>query len=142
MQCSSSFESRPKFWRNKLCLPPAFTLVSCSAYSSTLKIEATSSSETSADFQRTTCRYIPEYRTVTLPIPTADQKLIITLNSSAWILVSQKEHGDPREAHAPSRYGHCKRQRSHRVRRSIPRMECHLVTWRAVRQQIMDIKLG
>jgi hypothetical protein len=43
-----------------LCLPPAFTLVSCSAYSSTLKMEAICSSETSVDFQRTTLRYIPE----------------------------------------------------------------------------------
>jgi hypothetical protein len=45
---------------HKLCLPPAFTLVSCSAYSSTLKMEAICSSETSVDFQRTTRRYIPE----------------------------------------------------------------------------------
>jgi hypothetical protein len=36
-------------------------LVSCSAYYSTLKMEATCSSETSADFQRTTWRYIQEY---------------------------------------------------------------------------------
>jgi hypothetical protein len=35
-------------------------LVSCSAYSSTLKREVTCSSETSVDFQRTTRRYIPE----------------------------------------------------------------------------------
>jgi hypothetical protein len=37
--------------------PPAFTLVSCSAYS-TLKMEATRSSETSVNFQCTTWRYI------------------------------------------------------------------------------------
>jgi hypothetical protein len=42
----------------KLCLPPVFTLFSCSAYSSTAQIEAICSSETSADFQRTTQRYI------------------------------------------------------------------------------------
>jgi hypothetical protein len=48
----------------KLCLPPAFTLFSCSAYSSILKIEATCSDETSVDFQRTARRYIPENRTV------------------------------------------------------------------------------
>jgi hypothetical protein len=42
-----------------LCLPPAFTLVSCSAYSSTLKLEAIYSSESSVDFQRTTRRYMP-----------------------------------------------------------------------------------
>jgi hypothetical protein len=35
-------------------------LVSCSAYPSTLKMEAICSSETSVDFQRTTRRYIPE----------------------------------------------------------------------------------
>jgi hypothetical protein len=35
-------------------------LVSCLAYSSTLKMEATCSSETSVYFQRTTGRYIPE----------------------------------------------------------------------------------
>jgi hypothetical protein len=42
-------------------LPPAFTLVSCSTYSSTLKMEATYFLETSFHFQQTTCicRYIP-----------------------------------------------------------------------------------
>jgi hypothetical protein len=45
-----------------LCLPPAFTLVSRFAYSSTLKMEATCPSEISTDFQRTTRRYIPEDR--------------------------------------------------------------------------------
>jgi hypothetical protein len=38
-------------------------LVSCLAYSSALKMEAASSSETSVDFQRTTWRYILEDRT-------------------------------------------------------------------------------
>jgi hypothetical protein len=48
--------------RNQLesCLPPPFTLVSCSAYSSTKKMEAICCSETSVDFQRTTRRYIAE----------------------------------------------------------------------------------
>jgi hypothetical protein len=46
------------------CLSPAFTLVSCLAYSSTLKMEVTCSSETSVDFQLTTRRYIPEFRTL------------------------------------------------------------------------------
>jgi hypothetical protein len=41
-----------------LCLPPAFTLVSYSAYFSTLKMEAICSSETSVYFQWTTRRYI------------------------------------------------------------------------------------
>jgi hypothetical protein len=39
---------------SRLCLSPGFTLVSCSPYSSNLKMEATCSSETSVDFQRTT----------------------------------------------------------------------------------------
>jgi hypothetical protein len=47
-----------------LCLPSAFTLVFCSAYSSTLKMEGMCSSETSADFKRTTRRYIPEDTTL------------------------------------------------------------------------------
>jgi hypothetical protein len=38
-------------------LPNAFSQVSCSAYSLALKMEATCSSETSVDFQRTTRRY-------------------------------------------------------------------------------------
>jgi hypothetical protein len=44
-------------------LHPAFTLVSCSAYPSTLKMEMTCSSKMSVDFQLTTWRYIPEDRT-------------------------------------------------------------------------------
>jgi hypothetical protein len=43
---------------------PAFAQVSCSAYSSTLKLEATCSSETSVDFQRTKRRYIQDDRTL------------------------------------------------------------------------------
>jgi hypothetical protein len=39
-------------------------LVSCSAYSSTLKIESICSSTTSVDFKRTTRRYIPEDSTL------------------------------------------------------------------------------
>jgi hypothetical protein len=39
-------------------------LVSCLAYSSTLKMEATCSSETSVDFQQATLHYIPEDRTL------------------------------------------------------------------------------
>jgi hypothetical protein len=37
-----------------------FMLVSSLAYSSTLKLQVTCSSETSVDFQRATCRYIQE----------------------------------------------------------------------------------
>jgi hypothetical protein len=46
--------------RAELCLPAAFLLVSCSSYSSTLKMEAICSSVTSVDFQRITRRYISE----------------------------------------------------------------------------------
>jgi hypothetical protein len=46
------------------CLQLAFTLVSYSAYSWTLKMEAIYSSETSVDFQRTIRRYITEDSTL------------------------------------------------------------------------------
>jgi hypothetical protein len=47
-----------------LCLTPAFMMISCSDYSSTLKMENIYSSETSVDFQQTTRRYIPEDTTL------------------------------------------------------------------------------
>jgi hypothetical protein len=58
-----SVESQPTFQRN---IPPpsllaiCFMLACCSAYFSTLKMEAICSSETSDDSQRATWRYIPE----------------------------------------------------------------------------------
>jgi hypothetical protein len=52
---SQNFEVWKSDW---VCLPPAITLVSCSDYSSTLKMEAIYLSETSVDFQLTTRRYI------------------------------------------------------------------------------------
>jgi hypothetical protein len=55
-----SVESQP----TRLCLLPTLTLVPCSAYSVTLKMEAIYSSETSVYFQRTTWCYIPEDRTL------------------------------------------------------------------------------
>jgi hypothetical protein len=45
-------------------LASCYALVSCLAYSSTLKMEATCSSETSVEFQRTIRRYTPEDRTI------------------------------------------------------------------------------
>jgi hypothetical protein len=45
--------------RARALLATGFMLVSCLAYSSTLKMEAVCSSETSADFQRTTLNHIP-----------------------------------------------------------------------------------
>jgi hypothetical protein len=57
-----------KYIYNRYVFMPAicFTLVSCLCHSSTLKMEATCSSETSLDFQRTTRRCILEDRN--LPI--------------------------------------------------------------------------
>jgi hypothetical protein len=56
----------PKFPVSRLlCFPPAFMLVSFSAYS-TLKMEMIRTSETSVDFQRSTRRYIPEESTLQL----------------------------------------------------------------------------
>jgi hypothetical protein len=57
---SSGLKNKPSNKPAGLCLPPALTLVSCSAYFSTLNMEAKCCSETSVDFQRTTRRYIPE----------------------------------------------------------------------------------
>jgi hypothetical protein len=48
----------------QVLLAICFPLISCFAYFSTLKIEATCSSETLAGFQRTTRRYVPEDRTL------------------------------------------------------------------------------
>jgi hypothetical protein len=50
--------------QNKLCLPPALMLVSCSVYSSVLKMEAICCFETSVDFQRTTWHYITKDSTL------------------------------------------------------------------------------
>jgi hypothetical protein len=61
---SKNKSSKKSAWKQVasggLCVSPAFTQTSCSAYSSTLKMEATCSSETLVDFQRTACRNIPE----------------------------------------------------------------------------------
>jgi hypothetical protein len=45
-------------------LADGFMLVPFFAYSSTLKMEAACSPETSVDFQRTACLYMPEDRTL------------------------------------------------------------------------------
>jgi hypothetical protein len=52
--------SESRWQAEPLSLPPAFTLGYCSAYSSTLKMEAICSSEISVVIQRITRRYIPE----------------------------------------------------------------------------------
>jgi hypothetical protein len=49
--------------KNVALLVTCFTVVSCLAYSSTLKTEARCSSETSYDFQRTARHCIPDYGT-------------------------------------------------------------------------------
>jgi hypothetical protein len=65
-----SSESKNKYSRNEreggssAELATCFALVSWLTYFSTLRMEATCSSETSVDFQRTTRRYIPEDRTL------------------------------------------------------------------------------
>jgi hypothetical protein len=51
---------------SSLCLAASFMLVSCLAYSSTLKVEAISYYETSVDFHRTSLCHIPEDRTLQL----------------------------------------------------------------------------
>jgi hypothetical protein len=55
---SQARNQRESRWQAELCL------ISCLAYASNLKIEATCSSETSVDFERTTRRYIPEDKTL------------------------------------------------------------------------------
>jgi hypothetical protein len=57
---SGTRNQRDSRWQAETCFPPAFTLVSFLAYSSTLKFEAKCFSETSFGLQRTTRRYIPE----------------------------------------------------------------------------------
>jgi hypothetical protein len=57
---SQNKPSKTPAWKQSGKHGLSFTLVSCLAYSSTLKTEATSCSETSVDFQRTTWCHIPE----------------------------------------------------------------------------------
>jgi hypothetical protein len=67
-------------------LATCFRLVSCLTYSSTLKVGAIRSSETSVDFQRTIRRYIPEDRTlVHYPVQTS-----LPLNSTPKIPSSRR----------------------------------------------------
>jgi hypothetical protein len=58
----SSVENQPIFQRNMFSA--CFMWVSCSDFSSTLKLEVTCSSRTSVDFQQTTPHCIPEDRTL------------------------------------------------------------------------------
>jgi hypothetical protein len=68
-------------------LPHAFTLVSCSAYS-TLKMETICSSETSVDFQRTTRRYITEdsilFLTTAVRISNPARLVIVACPTFLW----------------------------------------------------------
>jgi hypothetical protein len=70
--------------RQHSLLVTCFTLVSCLAYSSTLKMEGTPSSETWVDFQRTIWRYVPENRTL---------QLVKQITLSALRLPCAKLHG-------------------------------------------------
>jgi hypothetical protein len=72
--------------QTELCLSPAFTLASCSAYSSTLNIGAIDSSETSVAFQRTTRRYIPGYITLSSPC----------INTTRYLVRMSKRNDDCR----------------------------------------------
>jgi hypothetical protein len=58
----------------KALLAACFMLVSCLAYSSTLKMEKICSSETLVDFHRITWCYIPEHRTFRVQL---DQNKVI-----------------------------------------------------------------
>jgi hypothetical protein len=53
-----------EYAKSKALLATYFRMVACLAYSSNLKIDATFSSETSVESQRTTRRYIPEHKTL------------------------------------------------------------------------------
>jgi hypothetical protein len=68
-----------------VCFPPAFTLVSCSAYYSTLKMEAICSSETSVAIQRITRPYIPEDSTLYV----SDAFCVSNAQRDLMMLVSQ-----------------------------------------------------
>jgi hypothetical protein len=62
--CCENLESCTNYFQvSGNLLGTRFTMASCLAYFSPLKMEATCSSETSVDFQRITRRYIPEERT-------------------------------------------------------------------------------
>jgi hypothetical protein len=52
------------YTHSRALLDSCLILVSCLAYSSTLKMEVVCSSETLVDFQQTTLRYIPEDCTI------------------------------------------------------------------------------
>jgi hypothetical protein len=67
-------------------MPPAFTLVSCLAHFSTLKMEVMCSSETSVDFQWTTLCYIPEDRSLqTATLFTDVSSVLVTLIGSDYL---------------------------------------------------------
>jgi hypothetical protein len=98
-------ESQPTFRRNisplssGLCLPPAFTLVSWSAYSSTLNLEAICSSETSVNFRRTTRRYIAEDSTLRFWWCLRDQALHCVQHCWSMLSVPGRKHMATSEAY-------------------------------------------
>jgi hypothetical protein len=70
-----------------------FMLGSCLVYSSTLKMEATCSIETSVDFQRTARRYIPEDRISVLEIE--DMSSIPFMGNNICVFNTKPEHFGP-----------------------------------------------
>jgi hypothetical protein len=67
-----------------------FTLASCLAYSSILKMGATISSETSADFQQNTQRYAPE--DITYPISSSSPDYRIACYKRVPVFISSKSN--------------------------------------------------
>jgi hypothetical protein len=65
---------------NRACFIP----VSCFAYSSTMMMKATSSSETSVDFEWNTRRYISEELFITIAVRTSNPSVGITGPPCSW----------------------------------------------------------
>jgi hypothetical protein len=83
-------------------LPPTFKLASCSAYSSILKMEAVCSLETSADFQRTKRRYMPEDAIVTLLGNESENKPAIHARNNRTGVASGGSHISIASKHVPT----------------------------------------
>jgi hypothetical protein len=87
-QCSPLSVNRRYGVTCSALLATCFRLVSCLAYSSTLKMDATCSSKTSVDFQRTTRCYISENKT----LHKGHCSLIMSLLTFLCILLDHSGH--------------------------------------------------